>query len=87
MAWVENNESLSVDERLSALIPQLEILMIENGDKPLPDHFRRRVLERVTWADQMAKDPYTRQAAMSTAGWLLRQTQLVRPREGVVHVG
>ena len=73
---IENDSALSVDERLSALVPALEFLQLERGRNDLPPSFREHVAERVRWADDNAEDAFTRQATMSTAGWLLRQVGL-----------
>ena len=67
--WVENNESLSVDERLSVLIAALSIHSLQNGDEgELDPDLVDRVSRRVEWTDKAADDAYTRQAALSTAG-------------------
>lgn len=72
--WVENNESLSVDERLSVLIAALSINSLQNGDEgELDPDLVDRVSRRVEWTDKAADDTYTRQAALSTAGYLLRK--------------
>jgi len=76
MEWVETNDQLSVDERVSALLPTLEFHQLSHGEAELPKAFQERVRDRALWADRAAKDAYTRQASMSTAGWLLRQVGL-----------
>ncbi len=77
MTAAEANEKLSVDERLSSLLPALDFHQLEKGEKALADTaLAERVRKRVRWADENAKDAYTRQAAMSTAGGLLRTAGL-----------
>ena len=78
MDRVERDEKLSVDERLSSLLPRLELARLEKGAKAEIDaKLRDRVRTHVAWADENAKDAYTRQAAMSTAGYLLKQSGLM----------
>jgi len=77
MAGIEASDALSVDERLSSLLPSLDVLKLDGGDKPVvPAALKERIKAKVAWAEAEAKDAYTRQAAMSTAGYLLQQAGL-----------
>lgn len=67
----ERNDELTVRERLSCLIPAIELHELQHGDTTDGD-LQERVRARVAWANEAARDPYTRQAALGLAGHLLR---------------
>jgi thioredoxin-related protein len=73
----ENDASLSVRERLSILMPVVNLHERRYDDEEeLDPALVERVRARVKWADETAKDAYTRQSALSTAGYLLRRAGL-----------
>jgi len=77
MERVEQDEALSVDERLSALSPAMDIHRLQQGeDAAFDEAFLDRLRARVAWTDEAADDHYTRQATISGAGYLLRHAGL-----------
>ena len=77
MERVEQRASLSIDERLSALNPAVDIHHLQEGeDAPFNEALLDRVRARVAWTDEAADDHYTRQATISNAGYLLRRVGL-----------
>ncbi|MCB1009434.1 MAG: thioredoxin family protein [Acidobacteria bacterium] len=83
-AWVrtartlEADETLTVDDRLSALLPQIEISLLdrtEEGATP-PADLQARVRERVRWAAGTVTDENEMQAVMSTMAGLLEDAGL-----------
>jgi thioredoxin-related protein len=77
MERVETNDALSVDERLSALFPAMDVHDLEEGeDAPYGEALLERIRARVVWTDRAADDHYTRQASMSGAGYILRRVGL-----------
>jgi len=73
MARAENDDSLSIDERLKTLLPSIDFHEMQRGKKktPVDAELQERVLRRVKWTDENASDHYARQASMSAAGHLL----------------
>ncbi|MBI2520510.1 MAG: thioredoxin family protein [Bdellovibrio sp.] len=61
------NAQLSLDERLSSLAPLLTV--DESSD------MGQLIIEKARWADQTAQGVYERQAVMSTAIYLLRESK------------
>jgi hypothetical protein len=76
MERIARDEALSVDERISALLPEVELHALFHPGRRFPQALRRRIREQAEWADRMAVDDTTRQAAMSTAGHLLEEAGL-----------
>ncbi len=92
---IEADESLSVDDRLSALLPRLWLteLELESGsaaggteappgeDTAVPDELRDRVRERIAWAGAAVTDQGEMQAVMSTMAALLEEASLTGEAE------
>jgi len=77
---VEADEALSVDDRLSALAPQLELATLPPAAGPtpaVPEALRERVRERVRWADAAIADEDELQAVMDTMAGLLEEAGLL----------
>lgn len=77
MVRAENDDSLSIDERLRTLMPSIDFYELQRRKKtPADTELQARVLHRVKWTDENATDHYTRQASMSAAGHLLEDAGL-----------
>jgi thioredoxin-related protein len=77
MRSVEQDETLTIRERLAALYPAIDLYELQHPRAETVDELvRERVRERAAWADRTAEDAYTRQAAIGTAGYLLRRAGL-----------
>jgi hypothetical protein len=77
---VEADESFTLDDRLSALAPQLELATLPSasGEPPaVPEELRERVRERVRWAGGEVRDEDEMQAVMDTMAGLLLEAGLV----------
>lgn len=72
---VEGDHSLSTDERMSSLYPLVYFFKMDNPKADYTVEVQNQVKSRCDWAEMAAKDKYDRQAAMSTAVYLLRKTQ------------
>jgi thioredoxin-related protein len=86
----ENDTSLSLDDRLSALAPQISLAKLslegaDNGDSEaeveLPAELLHRIREQVAWAAETVSDEGELQAVMSTMVWLLQSSGLDREAE------
>jgi thiol-disulfide isomerase/thioredoxin len=81
---VENDTTLSLDDRLTALAPQISLAKLAtdestaDGDDEaeLPADLLDRVRERVTWAAENVSGEGELQAVMSTMVWLLQSSGL-----------
>lgn len=79
---IRNDESLSTDDRLTALLPRLRLAMLDakpatEGEEPaVPEELRNEVLEGVKWAGSQVKDEDEMQAVMNTMGGLLEDAGL-----------
>jgi thioredoxin-related protein len=88
-AWVlaseeiEKDETLSVDDRLSALLPQIELAALQStgGQPEIPDDLREHARQRVAWAAQTVTDEGELQAVMSTMAHLLELAGLAGEAE------
>ncbi len=89
---VEADDSLPVDDRLSALMPRLWLTRLEletaapeasdEGDAvALPESLRDEVRERIAWAGQAVTDQGELQAVMSTMAALLEEAALTGEAE------
>jgi thioredoxin-related protein len=77
MRRAEEDDSLSIRERLYSLLPAIELAQLGNPDAAATDsELQARVRARAAWADETAEDAYSRQAAVGTAGYLLRRAGL-----------
>ena len=76
---VEADESLSVDDRLSAILPRLWLARLE-GDQ-VPEALRDYVRERIAWAGEAVTDQGELQAVMSTMAALLEEASLTDEAE------
>ncbi len=74
MNEVTRDKKLSLDERISALAPSVYLHQIDDENRAFSKRIKKAVAVKVAWCDKEAKDPYSRQAAMSTGVWLLRKT-------------
>jgi len=83
-AWVtaaqalEADETLSVDDRLTALLPQLQLATLDADEETpaVPAALQERVRERVRWASGVVHDENEMQAVMSTMAGLLEDAGL-----------
>ncbi len=93
---VEADDSLPVDDRLSALMPRLWLTRLEleaaaagsddagSGDDDavaLPEELRDEVRERIAWAGAVVTDQGELQAVMSTMAALLEEAELTGEAE------
>ncbi len=93
---VEADDSLPVDDRLSALMPRLWLTRLEleadakendqagvedDGDVALPEALRDEVRERIAWASAAVTDQGELQAVMSTMAALLEEAALTGEAE------
>lgn len=68
------DESLATSDRLASLGAEIGLYRDRAGkDAPLPPALVQKIHERVEWADGAAKNPYERQALVSTAARLLAE--------------
>ena len=79
---LEEDAQLTTDDRLSALMPQIELARLASGspegaETPLPAALADRVRERVRWAAGAVHGEDEMQAVMSTMTDLLEQAGLV----------
>ncbi len=90
---VEADDSLPVDDRLSALLPRLWLTQLEldgggeeEGDEPaaLPEELRDEVRERIAWAGEAVTDQGELQAVMSTMAALLEEAALTGEAEALL---
>jgi len=82
MRRAEEDESLTIRERLSSLMAVIDLFELQNpGAVSVDAALQERIRARVAWADREAGDPHARQAAMSTAGYLLRRAGLIGEAE------
>ena len=88
----EDDSSLSLDDRLSALVPQIGLARLTNesandgsDDEPsLPDQLLDHVRERVSWAAESVADEGELQAVMSTMVYLLQAADLDSEAEALL---
>ena len=87
---VEADESMTVDDRLSALFPRLWLTQLEaadtgaDGKPPLPEELREHVRERITWAGETVTGDSELQAVMSTMTALLEEAALTDEAEALL---
>jgi len=84
---VEQDESLSVDDRLSAAVPRIWLVTLDvpEGEEPeLPTELVEHVRERVGWAAETVSDDSELQTVMSTMSWLLDQVGLTEEAEALL---
>jgi thioredoxin-related protein len=84
---VEQDEALSVDDRLTAAVPRIWLVTLdaEEDDEPeLPAELVEHVRERVAWAAETVDDESELQTVMSTMSWLLDQVGLVEEAEALL---
>lgn len=84
---VERDESLSVDDRLSAAVPRIRLVTLDvpEGEEPeLPIELVEHVRERVGWAAETVSDDSELQTVMSTMSWLLDQVGLTEEAEALL---
>jgi thioredoxin-related protein len=78
---LEDDADLTTDDRLSALMPQIELARLAAGgtddSAPLPAALLDRVRERIRWAGGQVHDEDEMQAVMSTMTGLLQDAGLV----------
>ena len=81
---LEDDPDLTVDDRLSALLPSIWLGELElegtstssEGDVALPEEVRQHVRERIAWAGEVVTDDGELQAVMSTMAALLEEASL-----------
>lgn len=75
---LEADDGLAVDDRLTALLPQLQLATIDSGETTptVPAALQERVRERVRWASGVVHDENEMQAVMSTMAGLLEDAGL-----------
>jgi len=75
---LEDDAGLALDDRLTALLPQLELALLDAaGESPAPPpELRERIRERVAWASGEVRDADELQAVMSTMAGLLEDAGL-----------
>jgi thiol-disulfide isomerase/thioredoxin len=79
---VRADESLSTDDRLTALLPRIRLATLdaagagEDGEPEVPEEIRNEVRESVTWAGSVVKDEDEMQAVMNTMAGLLEDAGL-----------
>ncbi len=91
---LEADESLSVDDRLSALLPRIWLTELESDSAPkgaetapgaepvaLPEALRERIRERIAWAGDAVTSQSELQAVMSTMAALLEEASLTGEAE------
>lgn len=80
---VEDDPELALDDRLTALLPQLELALLDAaGDSPAPPAaLRERIRQRVAWASGEVRDADELQAVMSTMAGLLEDAGLAGEAE------
>ena len=80
---IEADDSLPVDDRLSALMPRLWLTQLEAGgkDATLPESLRDEVRQRIAWAGDAVTDQGELQAVMSTMAALLQEASLADEAE------
>lgn len=79
---VEADDSLSVDDRLSALMPRLWLTQLELGDgAELPEELRHEVRQRIAWAGETVTDEGELQVVVSTMAALLEEAALTGEAE------
>jgi hypothetical protein len=77
MRRAEDDDALTVRERLFSLMPAIDLYELQHPKaESLDVELQERVRARVAWADDTARDAYGRQAAVGTAGYLLRRAGL-----------
>jgi hypothetical protein len=75
---LEDDESWTTDDRLSAIGPRLELARLVAGEgAPLPAELLDHLRERVRWAEARVTDEEEMQAVMNTMGGLLEDAGLV----------
>lgn len=75
---LEEDESWTTDDRLSAIGPRLDLARLVAGeDAPLPPELLDHLRERVRWAEARVTDEEELQAVMNTMGGLLEFAGLV----------
>jgi len=89
-AEIEKDESLSLDDRLTALFPRLELARMQaepagEGEEPaLPADLVEHVHERVVWAGETVADDSEMQAVMSTMVSLYEETGALDEAEALL---
>lgn len=80
---VEDDPELALDDRLTALLPQLELALLDAaGDSPAPPAaLRERIRQRVAWASGEVRDADELRAVMSTMAGLLEDAGLAGEAE------
>jgi thioredoxin-related protein len=79
---IEDDEDLAVDDRLTAIVPRLELASLHDGasgedEVPAPPpELVNHVRERVAWAAETVTDEGELQTVMSTMAWLLAEVGL-----------
>lgn len=74
---LEDDESWTTNDRLTALVPRVELARLAAGEKqPLPPALLQRVRERVRWAEARVADDEEMQAVMDTMAGLLEAAGL-----------
>jgi protein disulfide-isomerase len=72
-AEIANNPGNSVDTRLAAWNPAIELQKFEAPDAPVPAPLKADVQKAAQQADQNAKTAFERHAVISSAAYMLRQ--------------
>jgi thiol-disulfide isomerase/thioredoxin len=89
----EEDEMLSLDDRLSALVPQIRLARLEQeetagnddaAEAELPAPLVDRIRERVSWAAEHVADGGELQAVMNTMVYLLRSADLEDEAESLL---
>ncbi len=70
---IRNDSSFSIDTRTWTWNPALTLFRLDHPDGPVPPELAQSITKAVATADQEAKTPYERHAAISGAADLLRQ--------------
>ncbi len=75
MKDVEQDDTLSIAERLDTVYPAINLFKMDNEDAELPEDLKAQVKEMCLWADTQAKGHYERQAVMGSAIYYLSQSK------------
>lgn len=80
---LEQDEALSVGDRLTAILPRIELARLGTAaddetsePPPLPAELTEHVRERVRWAAEVVTDDGELQSVMSTMVWILEEAGL-----------
>lgn len=79
-AWLKamdacgKDETILIGTRVDTLYPALALYKLDNQDQELPEALKAQARELAALADKTAQDAYSRQSAISEAGWILAES-------------